>query len=160
MISAVAGPTRPRIGAANSRVGASGMVPPIATAPLISPNSAGTSRASAGRSVIASTNAFWPDAFTILTYGATETVDFRYSGSITVDTRHTAKLALRGRFDDFGTYIYDAGRGGVRTNDDWYARDTVGVYIAAMDAKDISRLNEVLEEFMPVTDRAVFIKDS
>ena len=94
-------------------------------------------------------------------YGATETVDFRYSGSITVDTRHTVKLALRGTFDDFETYVYDAGRGGLRTNDDWYARDTVGVYIAAdPDGKEISRLNQVLKEFMPVTDRAVFIKDS
>jgi hypothetical protein len=99
--------------------------------------------------------------YTSAVYGATETVDFRYSGSITVDTRHTAKLALRGKFDDFGTYIYDAGRGGLRTNDDWYARDTVGVYIAAdPDGKEISRLNQVLKEFMPVTDRAVFIKDS
>ena len=95
------------------------------------------------------------------TTGATETVDDRYSGSTTVDTRHTAKLALRGKFDDFGTYVYDAGRGGVRTNDDWYARDTIGVYLAAsVGDDDVSRLNQVLTEFMPATDRAVFVKDS
>jgi hypothetical protein len=94
-------------------------------------------------------------------YGATETVDFRYSGSTTVDTRHKAKLALRGQFDDFGTYVYDAGREGRRTNDDWYARDTIGVFIAApIDDKDASRLSQVLREFMPATDRAVFIKDA
>ena len=94
-------------------------------------------------------------------YGATETVDDRYSGSTTVDTRNTAKLALRGKFDDFGTYVYDAGRGGVRTNDDWYARDTIGVYVAAsVGDDDVSRLNQVLTEFMPATDRAVFVKDS
>jgi hypothetical protein len=99
--------------------------------------------------------------YTSAVYGATETVDLRYSGSSTVDTRNAGLLALRGTLDDFATYVYDAGRQGLRTNDDWYARDTVGVYIAAdMDDQEISRLSQVLREFMPVTDRAVFIKDA
>jgi hypothetical protein len=55
-------------------------------------------------------------------YGATETVDFRYAGCTTVDTRNAGKITLRGLFDDFQTYTYDT----QRTNDDWYARDTVG----------------------------------
>ena len=32
----------------------------------------------------------------------------------TVDTRNAAKLALRGKFEDFQTYTYDAGENGVR----------------------------------------------
>jgi hypothetical protein len=98
--------------------------------------------------------------YTSAAYGATETVDPRYSGSGTVDTRNAAMLALRGRFDDIQTYVYDAGAGGVRTNDDWYARDTVGVYVdGGASDNETSRLRQVLKEFMPVTDRAVFIKD-
>jgi hypothetical protein len=94
-------------------------------------------------------------------YGATESVDFRYAGSTTVDTRNTARLALRGSFDDPQTYVYDAGSQGLRTNDDWYARDTVGVFLpAGTDEPTISRLNRVLREFMPLTDRAVFIKEA
>lgn len=99
--------------------------------------------------------------YTSPTYGATETVDARYSGSGTVDTRNAARLALRGTFDDFETYVHDTGRAGVRTNDDWYARDTVGVYIeGGANDKETSRLRQVLKEFMPATDRAVFVKDA
>ncbi|AQA23937.1 hypothetical protein BTZ20_0514 [Rhodococcus sp. MTM3W5.2] len=42
-------------------------------------------------------------------YRATRTVDRRYSGSTTVDTRDSAKLALRGHLDDFATYSYATG---------------------------------------------------
>ena len=45
-------------------------------------------------------------------YGATETIDVRYAGCTTVDTRNQAKIALRGRFEDFQTYTYDAGQSG------------------------------------------------
>jgi hypothetical protein len=99
--------------------------------------------------------------YTSAVYTATETVDFRYSGSTTVDARNPGQLAMRGRFDDFGTYVYDSGTHGRRTNDDWYARDTVGVYVAAAtNDNEISRLDQVLREFLPATDRAVFIKDA
>jgi hypothetical protein len=80
-----------------------------------------------------------------------------------VDTTGTAKLALRGAFEDFQTYTYDAGSGGVRRNADRIARDTVGLYLTP-DIADpdeikaiISRLANVLPGFMPVTARAVFI---
>jgi phage tail-like protein len=99
--------------------------------------------------------------YTSALYAATETVDFRYAGSTTLDTRNAGRLAQRGRFDDAQSYVYDAGRAGRRTNDDWYARDTVGVFLSAgPDDQEISRLNRVLREFMPLTDRAVFIKES
>lgn len=96
-------------------------------------------------------------------YSATETVDFRYAGSTTADTRNAAKIALRGQFDDFQRYTYDAGSNGQRTNLDWYARDTIGLYLTpdTADPEKIvvitSRLSQVLNEFMPITDRAVFI---
>jgi hypothetical protein len=97
-------------------------------------------------------------SYTSEVYRATRTVDFRYAGSTTVHTRDTEKIALKGKFEDFQTYTYDAGQ-----NDDWYARDTIGLYLKpdTMDIEKIDsvkfRIGKVLEEFMPVTDRAVFI---
>jgi len=99
-------------------------------------------------------------------YRATKTVDSRYAGSTTVDTRNSNKIGLRSKFEDINTYTYDAGIRGKRTNDDWYARDTIGLYLATdtMDKEKlefgISRIEKVLSEFMPITDRAVFIPRS
>ncbi|MCP4428757.1 MAG: hypothetical protein GY803_30090 [Chloroflexi bacterium] len=96
-------------------------------------------------------------------YGATETTDFRYVGATTAHTRNTAKIGLRQAFEDFQTYTYDAGQAGQRTNDDWYGRDTIGLYLApdTMDDDKINngiiRISRVLAEFMPITDRVVFI---
>jgi len=96
-------------------------------------------------------------------YGATETVDLRYSGSTTIHVRDTEKIALSGKFEDFKTYTYDTGNDGRRTNKNRYARDTIGLYLTP-DTKDpqkissgIKRIENVLDEFMPLTDRAVFI---
>ena len=96
-------------------------------------------------------------------YRATQTLDARYGGTTTAYTRNAAKLALRGKLQDFQAYTYDAGQNGVRTNDDRIARDTVGLYLAP-DIADpvqikaiVSRLANVLAEFMPNTERAVFI---
>lgn len=105
-------------------------------------------------------------------YAASRTVDFRYAGSSTVHTRNTALLDLRGAFEDFGAYTHDAGRVIVddegreaieRTDDDWYARDTLGVYLdpdtveSEAVARQVGRLRSVLPAFMPATDRAVFL---
>lgn len=99
-------------------------------------------------------------------YRAMQTVDGRYAGSTTVATGDVSKIALRGGFEDFQTYSYDAGKDGLRDEDDWYARDTIGLYLtpdtldeAELD-QGIGRLTSVLKEFMPVTDRAVFIPNS
>lgn len=100
-------------------------------------------------------------SYTSNVYRATETVDFRYAGCTTVDTRNAARIILRGQFEDFQTYTYDTGKNGGRTNEDWYARDTIGLYLNpdTMDAEKItlgrSRIAQVLREFMPITDRAV-----
>lgn len=101
-------------------------------------------------------------------FTATKTFDGRYSGSTAADARHTAKTALRSEFEDIGTYTYDAGNPDLKPeekpgNDDWYARDTVGLYLDndTFDDEEIqasvNRLQPVLADFMPMTDRAVFI---
>jgi hypothetical protein len=96
-------------------------------------------------------------------YAATKTRDERYGGATTADTRNAAKLALRGKFEDFQCYTYDAGANGTRTNDDRIARDTIGVYLTP-DTNNpdvikalVSRLANVLGAFMAVTERAVLI---
>jgi hypothetical protein len=92
-------------------------------------------------------------------YRATETVDFRYAGSTTVDTRNVVRMALHERFDDFQTYVYDTGR----DDRDWYARDTVGIYLDpdTEDPQVITRnrnlINNVLRQFLPIQVRIVFI---
>lgn len=99
------------------------------------------------------------------TFSATQIMDHRYAGSTTVDTGGTAKLALRGQYEDFQTYTYDAGQGGMRTNDDRIARDTVGLYLtpkpSTTDPAEIkamlSRLAGELAGFLPATARAVYI---
>ena len=103
-------------------------------------------------------------AYTSTVYGATQTLDGRYCGATTADTRNTAKLALRGKFEDFLAYTYDAGDNGLRTNEDRIARDTIGLFLGTgtddpdqISAK-LSRLANVLVEFLPITERAVFIK--
>ena len=101
--------------------------------------------------------------YTSSVYGATETVDARYAGSTTVDTRNTDKLALRGQFEDFQTYTYDTGQQGQRTNQDWYARDTVGLYLSPDTAdqsvitQNQNLLRNALRQFLPAQIRPVFI---
>lgn len=92
-------------------------------------------------------------------YTATTTVDFRHAGSTTPHVRDTAGLGLRGAFGDFQSYTHTARAG----PEDRYRRDTVGVFLevdtAAPDETErgIGRLEDVLPEFLPATDRAVFV---
>lgn len=108
------------------------------------------------------------------TYGATETLDLRYAGSTTIDTRNGAKNALRQKFDDFQAYTYDYGQPGEPSDDEpplpvppeayWYTRGTVGLYLTpdtnddALIKNAVERMRPVLSEFMPATERAVFIR--
>jgi phage tail-like protein len=95
-------------------------------------------------------------------YGVTRTTDERYNGSSTVDVRHTQKFALWKTVNDIQRYSYDAGR----NDDDWIARDTIGIYLdndtqdAQLIQAGIERLKPILAEFMPLTDRAVFISEN
>ena len=96
-------------------------------------------------------------------YRATGTVDARHAGSTTADARNLAKNALRESYDDFATYVYDAGEKGVRTDRDWYARDTVGIYLDAptddqgLIVRNRNLITKVLRQFLPAPVRVVFI---
>jgi len=100
--------------------------------------------------------------YTSAIYSATKTVDFRYAGSTSVDTRNLAKQALWGQYKDFQAYTYDAGQGGQRTDEDWYGRDTVGIYLTAEtdDPRLLTRnrniLRNILPHFLPIQVRTVF----
>ncbi|MGK8558153.1 hypothetical protein [Nocardia gipuzkoensis] len=93
------------------------------------------------------------------------TLDQRYAGTTTVDTGNVGKLSLLGTFEDFQTYTNDAGTTGIRTDRNRIARDTVGLFLTpgAVDEEQadlvISRLRGVLREFLPVTTRAVIVKE-
>lgn len=95
-------------------------------------------------------------------YAGTRTIDARYAGSATAHVRHAPLIALRGELEDFQSYSYDTGS----ANDDWYRRDTLGVYLGAatLDAveleRGVTRLAAVLPKFIPATDRSVFIPRS
>lgn len=99
-------------------------------------------------------------------YGATATHDPRYSGTQTLRVTNAVRIAQRGALRDLQTYTYDTGPPEGRTDADWYARDTIGLYVEP-DTVDpdaltrrVDRLRRVLPEFMPVTDRAVVILPS
>jgi hypothetical protein len=106
-----------------------------------------------------------PVGYTSDVYGATETVDLRYSGTTSVDTKNLAKLALGGTYDDFETYCYDTGVGGRPTPGTRYARGTIGLFLTP-DTDDTSSIEQnqtmierILREFLPIQIRAVFIID-
>ena len=96
-------------------------------------------------------------------YRATRTTDLRYSGSMTVDTRNVAKTALHGSYRDFQTYTYDTGVDGRRTDQNWYALDTAGIYLTpetedpSLIVRNRNIVRRVLRQFMPAHTRAVFI---
>ena len=100
------------------------------------------------------------------TYLAMQTLDTRYAGCTTQHTRNQPKRSLRQAYEDFDTYTFDTGPGGERSDQDWYARDTVGIYVQADSLDDehiqneITRLRNVVTEFIPATDRAVYIAET
>ena len=98
-------------------------------------------------------------------YRASETHDERYAGSITTDIRHQEQIQLRDQFDDPQRYTYDTGTNGQRDDSNRIARDTIGAFLqtTTLDETEIDngveRLRQVAREFIPITDRAVFITD-
>jgi phage tail-like protein len=98
-------------------------------------------------------------------YGSTVTTDFRYAGCTTMDARNEIKNGL-GRwqkYEDFLTYTYDTGKNGKPTDDDWYARDTIGLYLTPntedqpLIIQNRELVKGVLERFLPIQTRSVFI---
>lgn len=98
-------------------------------------------------------------------YRATEIHDDRYAGSLSLDVRHQQFVQLHEKFEDAQRYTYDTGVDGKRDDSNRIARDTVGAFLNADTLSEqeihngIARLREVVKEFMPMTDRAVFIPD-
>lgn len=97
--------------------------------------------------------------YTSPSYPASQTIDARYAGSTTADTRNATKMGLRGNLQDVLRYTYDTGR----EEDDWYARDTVGIYLTPdtddeqLILRKQSTLANVVRRFLPIQVRAVFI---
>jgi hypothetical protein len=102
--------------------------------------------------------------YTSAIYPKSTTVDARYVGSTTADTRNPTRLSLRGSFDDIGHYTYDtpkatAGEEAKRL----YSRDTVGVFLGpdTSDQQLIVRnptlLATALTRFLPIQVRAVLL---
>ncbi|MBP2326533.1 phage tail-like protein [Kibdelosporangium banguiense] len=100
-----------------------------------------------------------PVTYTSEVYRATRTVDRRYSGSTTVDTRDTAKTQLRGRLDDFATYSYATGR------NSRYGYDVVGVFLGtaidlphqAARGGQLEQVKESLRAVLPAHVRVILI---
>lgn len=94
-------------------------------------------------------------------YPAAETIDARYSGSTTADTRNVAKISLRKNIKDIQRYTYDTLKG----NENWYARDTIGIYLVpdtidqALIIRRRNQIEKVLRRFLPIQVRTVFIVD-
>ena len=79
--------------------------------------------------------------------------------SRTVDSNDIEMMTRLGTFQDRAHYTYDTGRD---DNNDWYARDTVGLYLTP-DTEDAAltvrsrNLITVVQQFLPANVRAVFI---
>jgi len=94
--------------------------------------------------------------------GGIETVDFRAAGSTTLELANSTKLSLQGQWGDFQTYTYDTGQPGQRTASNWYARDTVAIYLTSAlqnplwYQQDQLWLTSTLQQFLPIQTRVVF----
>jgi phage tail-like protein len=92
-------------------------------------------------------------------YPSAQTTDARYSGSTTLDTRNPAKFGIRGQLGDVVHYTYDTAKG----NDNWYARDTVGIYLTpdtndeALIIRKRNQIESLLRRFLPMQVRGVII---
>lgn len=82
--------------------------------------------------------------------------------SRTIDTDDADMLATLGEFEDRAHYTYDTGT----WNRDWYARDTVGIYLTtdtedpARVARVVTRVRDFVEPFRPLPVRYVWVPES
>jgi hypothetical protein len=87
-----------------------------------------------------------------------------------VDTSDAlAMYRLRNRlFEDTSVYSYDCGTpvaGGYKRDDsNWYARDTIGIYIVPETDAEVfvlqaewDRIRQILQDFLPINVRAIFV---
>jgi hypothetical protein len=98
-------------------------------------------------------------------YPASRTIDARYGGATTVDTRNFEKVGLRGQPADVMRYTYDTGTRppGQERTDTLYSRGTIGIYLTpdTDDQELIVRKSEtmanVVRSILPIQVRAVFL---
>lgn len=92
-------------------------------------------------------------------YPSTTTFDNRYSGSTAIDVRNRERIDCYRQFQDIIHYTYDTDM----ENEDWYARDTIGIYLTPeTEDQQLIRKNQeivkgILNRFLPIQLRAVFI---
>lgn len=94
---------------------------------------------------------------------ATYTLDTRYSGCTTVNTRNRQQIGVFKMFEDFTNYTFDTGPQGKPDNTTWYSPNTVGIYLRAKTG-DVAQIEtkrqlarEFLQVFLPIQARLVFI---
>jgi hypothetical protein len=99
-------------------------------------------------------------------YPLATTIDARYAGSTTADTRNAARLSQGGTFHDIGHYCHDTPRASANQEAKRvYSRDTVGIFLApdTSDQQLIVRnrtlIADALARFLPIQVRAVLIAD-
>jgi hypothetical protein len=97
-------------------------------------------------------------------YPASTTIDARFAGSTTADTRNPARLSLRGDFHDIGHYTYDTPKANPAEDANrWYSRDTVGVFLGPdtsdqqLIIRDRNLLATAINRFLPIQVRAVLL---
>ena len=91
-----------------------------------------------------------------------EIIDFRTTGSTTLELDNLTKRDLWGEFGDFQTYTYDISQREQRTADNWYTRDTVAIYLTSdlqnptLYQQDRLWLTSTLQQFLPIQVQVVF----
>ena len=97
-------------------------------------------------------------------YPAATTLDARYAGSTTADTRNPDRLSLRGSYTDICRYTYETTKTDlVQESARRYSQDTIGIYLTpdTSDEQLIVRtqalIAQVLPRFLPIQVRAVFL---
>ncbi|MHC4117217.1 MAG: hypothetical protein ACYSWO_06885 [Planctomycetota bacterium] len=101
------------------------------------------------------------------TYGATETIDNRYAGCTTVDTRNLDKTTLINKFEDFLTYTIQTEEGADTPKHDRYFYNVAGIFagpgagetVASVLHKRANLLTS-LPAFLPANIRGVVILET
>ena len=98
-------------------------------------------------------------------YPASRTIDARYGGSTTVDTRNPEKIGLRGQPPDVLRYTYDTGtrQQGQELKEQLYSRNTIGIYLTPdTDDEELilrkrAAITSIVNSVLPIQVRAVFL---
>lgn len=95
-------------------------------------------------------------------YPTARTIDSRYAGSTTVVATNAPKINARENLEDVQRYSYDT----AKKNQDWYARDTIGIFLTAdtddqtIIAKTSLIIENMVRRFLPIQVRVVLIVTS